>query len=41
MSEKDPLERHKFEAAASPALFAGWMFDSGPESHKNVHYILD
>ena len=23
----DPLERHKFEAAASPALFAGWRFD--------------
>ena len=38
---KDPLERHKFEAAATPALFAGWRFDSGPKSHKNVHYVLD
>ena len=38
---KDPLERHKFEAAASPALFAGWRFDSGPLSFKNVYYVLD
>ena len=38
---KDPLERHKFEAAASPALFAGWRLDSGSKSHKNVYYILD
>ena len=38
---KDPLERHKFDAAASPALFAGWRFDPGPKSHKNAHYILD
>ena len=38
---KDPLERHKFDAAASPALFAGWWFDSGPLSFKNVYYVLD
>ena len=38
---KDPLERHKFDAAASPALFAGWRFDSGPLSFKNAYYVLD
>ena len=24
---KDPLNRHKFDANAAPALFAGWRFD--------------
>ena len=38
---KDPLNRHKFDANAVPALFAGWRFDSGPKSHKNVYYALD
>lgn len=38
---KDRGSRHKFETAASPALFAGWRFDSGPKSHKGVYYALD
>ena len=38
---KDPLNRHKFDANAVPALFAGWRFDSGPKSHKGVYLTLD
>ena len=38
---RDPLNRHKFEANAAPALFAGWRYDSGPKSHKGVYYALD
>ena len=40
-ARKDRISRHKFEAAASPALFAGWRFDSGPKSYKGVCYVLD
>ena len=25
---KDPLNRHKFDASAVPALFVGWRYDS-------------
>ena len=38
---KDPLNRHKFDANAVPALFAGWRHDSGPKSHKGVYFTLD
>ena len=40
-ARKDRIDRHKFEASASPALFAGWRFDSGPKSFKGVCYVLD
>ena len=38
---KDPLNRHKFEANAVPALFVGWRYDSGPKSHKGVYLTID
>ena len=40
-ARKDRASRHKFEASAAPALFAGWRFDSGPKSYKGVCYVLD
>ena len=40
-ARKDRIDRHKFEASAAPALFAGWRFDSGPKSFKGVCYVLD
>ena len=40
-ARKDRIDRHKFEASATPALFAGWRFDSGPKSFKGVCYVLD
>ena len=33
---KDPLNRHKFEANAVPALFVGWRYDSGPKSQRGL-----
>ena len=38
---KDPLNRHKFEANAVPALFVRWRYDSGPKSHKGVYLTID
>ena len=38
---KDPLNRHKFDANAVPALFIGWRYDSGPKSHKGVYLTID
>ena len=40
-ARKDRNSRHKFEASAAPALFAGGRFDSGPKSYKGVCYVLD
>ena len=40
-ARKDRLDRHKLEASATPALFAGWRFDLGPKSFKGVCYVLD
>ena len=38
---KGPLNRHKFDANAVPALFVGWRYNSGPKSHKGVYLALD
>ena len=37
----DPKHRDKFELSAAPALFCGYRLDSGPESFKGVHLVLD
>ena len=37
----DPAKRGKFDASTAPGLFAGWRFDAGPKSHKNVYYVVD
>ena len=31
----------KFSASAGPGLFAGWRFDSGPGSFREVYLVLD
>lgn len=38
---KDPLNRHKFDANAVPALFIGWRYDSGPKSHTGVYLTIE
>ena len=37
----DPAQREKFPASAAPGIFAGWRFDSGPSSFREVYHILD
>ncbi|CAE6928711.1 GIP [Symbiodinium sp. CCMP2592] len=37
----DPANREKFQASAAPGVFAGWRFDSGPSSFREVYYVLD
>ena len=34
-------QRGKFEPSSKPSLFAGWRYDTGPLSHKDVYYVLD
>ena len=41
MFRKDPLERDKFDAAASPACLLVDDLNPGPLSFKNVYYVLD
>ena len=36
-----PYLREKFQASAAPGIFAGWRFDSGPKSFRQVYQILD
>ena len=37
----EPALREKFQASAAPGIFAGWRFDSGPSSFREVYQILD
>ena len=37
----DPAHREKFQASAAPGIFAGWRFDSGPSSFREVYHVLD
>ena len=37
----DPSQRGKFDASSRPGLFAGYRYDSGPKSYKNVFFVLD
>ena len=37
----DPVSREKFQASAAPGIFAGWRFDSGPASFREVYQVLD
>ncbi|CAE7264193.1 FAD4L1, partial [Symbiodinium sp. CCMP2592] len=37
----DPAYREKFQASAAPGVFAGWRFDSGPSSFREVYHVLD
>ena len=37
----DPSQRGKFDASSKPGLFAGYRYDSGPKSYKNVFFVLD
>ena len=34
-------QRGKFDPSSKPGLFAGWRYDAGPLSHKDVYYVLD
>ena len=36
-----PAERGKFDASSKPGLFAGFRYDAGPKSFKNVFFVLD
>ena len=37
----DPSQRGKFYASSRPGLFTGYIYDSGPQSYKNVFFVLD
>ena len=37
----DPSQRGKFDASSRPGLFAGYRYDAGPKSYRNVFFVLD